>query len=113
MAPEKRKTLLFEPSVVSQSTVDFYVSKGYFSEGVCRPPGPEVFLVPRAGEVVVFKDFFYRRVTHSDGSSSSEVAGTIQCEASLFTPTGIAAITSRNVSVDADFHLLQLLKRTA
>ena len=39
MAPEKRKTLLFEPSVVSQSTIDFYVSKGYFAEGVCRPPG--------------------------------------------------------------------------
>ena len=32
MAPEKRKTLLFEPSVVSQSTIDFYVSKGYFAE---------------------------------------------------------------------------------
>ena len=27
MAPEKRKTLLFEPSVVSQSMIDFYVSK--------------------------------------------------------------------------------------
>jgi len=50
--------LLFEPSVVSQSTIDFYVSKGYFPEGVCRPPGPEVFPVPRSGEVVVFKDFF-------------------------------------------------------
>jgi len=58
MAPEKRKTLLFEPSVVSQSTVDFYVSKGYFPEGVCPPPGPEVFPVPQTGEVVVFKDFF-------------------------------------------------------
>ena len=33
MAPEKRKTLLFEPSVVSHSTIDFYVSKGYFAEG--------------------------------------------------------------------------------
>ena len=43
MAPGKRKTLLFEPSVVSQSTIDFYVSKGYFPEGVCRLPGPEVF----------------------------------------------------------------------
>ena len=39
MAPEKRKTLLFEPSVVSQSMIDFYVTKGYFTEGVCRPPG--------------------------------------------------------------------------
>ena len=57
MAPEKRKTLLFEPSVVSQSTIDFYVSKGYFPEGMCRPPGPEVFPVPQTGEVVVFKDF--------------------------------------------------------
>ena len=32
MTPEKHKTLLFEPSVVSQSTIDFYVSKGYFAE---------------------------------------------------------------------------------
>jgi len=86
MALEKRKTLLFDPSVVSQSTVDFYVSKGYFPEGVCRPPGPEVFLVPRSGEVVVFKDFFYRWVAHSDGSNSSEAAGAIQCEASPFYP---------------------------
>jgi len=58
MAPEKRKTLLFEPSVVSQSTIDFSVSKGYFAEGVCRPPGAEVIPVPETGEVVVFKDFF-------------------------------------------------------
>ena len=58
MAPEKRKTLLFEPSVVSQSMINFYVSKGYFPEGVCRPPGPEVLPVPESGEVVVFKDFF-------------------------------------------------------
>ena len=54
MGPEKRKTLLFEPSVISQSTIDFYVSKGYFPEGMCRPPGPEVFPVPRTGEVVSF-----------------------------------------------------------
>ena len=86
MAPEKRKTLLFEPSVVSQSTINFNVSKGYFPEGVCRPPGPEVFPVPQTGEVVVFKDFFYRRVAHSDGSCSSEATGDIQCEASPFHP---------------------------
>ena len=58
MAPEKRKTLLFEPSAVSQSMIDFYISKGYFPEGVCRPPGQEVISVPEFGEVVVFKDFF-------------------------------------------------------
>ena len=86
MGPEKRKTLLFEPSVVSQSTIDFYVSKGYFPEGVCRPPSPEVFPVPQTGEVVVFKDFFYRWVAHSDGSCSSEATGAIQCEASPFHP---------------------------
>ena len=45
MAPEKRKTLLFKPSVVSQSMIDFYISKGYFAEGVCRPPGAEVIHV--------------------------------------------------------------------
>ena len=84
MAPEKCKTLLFEPSVVSQSTIDFYVSKGYFPEGVCRPPGPKVFLVPQIGEVVVFKDFFYRWVAHSDGSCSSEATAAIQREASPF-----------------------------
>ena len=86
MAPEKRKTLLFEPSVVSKSTIDFYVSKGYFPEGVCRPLGPEVLPVPQSGEVVVFKDFFYRWVARSDGSSCSEVTGAIQCEASPFYP---------------------------
>ena len=59
MAPEKRKTLLFEPSVVSQSMIDFYITKGYFAEGVCRPPGAELIHVPETGEVVVFKDFFY------------------------------------------------------
>ena len=59
MAPVKRKTLLFEPSVVSQSMIDFYISKGYFAEGVCRPPGAEVIPIPETGEVVVFKDFFY------------------------------------------------------
>ena len=58
MAPEKRKTLLFEPSVVSQSMIDFYVMKAYFAEGVCRPPGAELIPVPETGEVVVFKDFF-------------------------------------------------------
>ena len=58
MAPEKRKTLLFEPSVVSQSMIDFYVSKCYFAKGVCRPPGAEVIPVLETGEVVVFKDFF-------------------------------------------------------
>ena len=59
MAPEKRKTLLFEPSVVSQSTIDFYVLKGYFAEGVCHPPGAEVIPVPETGEVVVLRFFFY------------------------------------------------------
>ena len=59
MAPEKRKTLLFEPSIISQSTIDFYVLKGYFAEGICRPPGVEVIPVSETGEVVVFKDFFY------------------------------------------------------
>ena len=86
MAPEKHKTLLFEPSVVSQSTIDFYVSKGYFPEGIYRPPGPEVFPVPQTGEVVVFKDFFYRWVAHSDGSCSSEATAAIQREASPFHP---------------------------
>ena len=33
MAPEKCKTLLFEPSVVSQSMIDFYVTKGYSPRG--------------------------------------------------------------------------------
>ena len=33
MALEKRKTLLFEPFVVSQSMIDFYVTKGYSPRG--------------------------------------------------------------------------------
>ena len=39
MATEKRKTLLFEPSVVSQSMIDFYVTKGYFCTGDRRGCG--------------------------------------------------------------------------
>jgi hypothetical protein len=58
MAPEKRKTLEFGPSQVTQSLIDFYVSKGYFEVGVCRPPSAEVTPTPEDGEVVVFKDFF-------------------------------------------------------
>lgn len=58
MAPEKRKTLKFGPSLVLQSLINFYVSKGYFAEGECRSPGDEVTPVPESGEVVVFKDFF-------------------------------------------------------
>ena len=57
MAPEKHKTLLFEPSVVSQSMIDFYVTKGYFAEGVCRPPGAELIPLPETSEVVVLRIF--------------------------------------------------------
>ena len=57
---EKRRTLLFGPSVVSQSTIDFYVLKGYFAEGVCHPPGAEVIPVPETGEVVVLRIFLLR-----------------------------------------------------
>ena len=58
MAPEKRKTLIFGSLLVSKNTIDFYVSKVYFKEGVCRPSNGELTPTPREGEVVVFKDFF-------------------------------------------------------
>jgi len=79
MAPEKRKTLLFEPSAISQSMIDFYILKGYFPEGVCRPPGQQVISVPEFGEVVVFKDFFTAGVP-SEGSDSAEATRALQRE---------------------------------
>lgn len=58
IALEKRKTLEFGLSQVTQSLIDFYVRKGYFAMGICRPPGAEVTLAPKDGEVVVFKETF-------------------------------------------------------
>lgn len=58
MAPEKRKTLQFGPLQVTQSLIDFYVSKSYFKKGECRHPSDEVTPVLKDDEVVVFKDFF-------------------------------------------------------
>ena len=58
MAPEKHKTLLLEPSLVSANTLEIYISKGYFKEGDCQPPKGESTPEPRDGEVVVFWDFF-------------------------------------------------------
>ena len=117
MAPEKRKTLLFEPSVVSQSTIDFYVSKGYFPEGVCRPPGPEVFPVPRSGEVVVFKDFFTAGLRIPMDPVVPKLLEPFNVKLHHFTPNGIAALSKflwvartfgGEVSVDAFCRLFQL-----
>ena len=117
MAPEKRKTLLFEPSAVSQSTIDFYVSKGYFPEGVSRPPGLEVFPVPRSGEVVVFKDFFTAGLRIPMDPVVSKLLEPFNVKLHHFTPNGIAALSKflwvartfgGGVSVDAFCRLFQL-----
>ena len=93
MAPEKCKTLLFEPSVVSQSMIDFYVSKGYFPKGVCRPPGPEVFPVPQTREVVVFKDFFTAGLRIQMDSVVPRLLEPFNVKLHHFTPNGIAALS--------------------
>ena len=117
MAPEKRKTLLFEQSVVSQSTIDFYVSKGYFPEGVCRPPGPEVFPVPRSGEVVVFKDFFTAGLRIPMDPIVPKLLEPFNVKLHHFTSNGIAALSEflwvartfgGGVSVDVFCRLFQL-----
>jgi len=117
MAPEKHKTLLFEPSVISQSTVDFYVSKGYFPEGVCRPPGPEVFPVPRSGEVVVFKDFFTAGLRIPMDPVVPKLLEPFNVKLHHFTPNAIAVLSKflwvvrtfgGGVSVDAFCRLFQL-----
>ena len=58
VVPEKHKTLVLGPSVVSKNTIEFYVLKGYFKEGDCRPPEGEITPTPKEGDVVVFRDFF-------------------------------------------------------
>lgn len=40
------------------NTIDFYVSEGYFSEGVARPSGEKLVPKSKIGEAVVFRDFF-------------------------------------------------------
>ena len=52
MAPEKHKTLVFGASLVSHNTIDFYVSKDYFGEGICRPSDRELTPTPKDGEIV-------------------------------------------------------------
>ena len=44
--------------MVSKNTIEFYISKGFFKEGDCRPPEGEITPAPKEGEVVVFRDFF-------------------------------------------------------
>jgi hypothetical protein len=58
MAPEKRKTLVLGRSVVYKNTIDFYISKGFFKDGDCRPQEGEIIPAPKEGKVVVFRDFF-------------------------------------------------------
>ena len=58
IVPEKRKTLVLGPSVVSKNTIDFYVLKGFFKEGGCRPSEGEIVPTPKKGEVILFRDFF-------------------------------------------------------
>jgi hypothetical protein len=45
-------------SLVSQNLIKFYVDKGYFKAGDCRPSKGEDTPIPRKGETVVFRDFF-------------------------------------------------------
>ena len=59
VALEKCKTLVFGPSVVSKNAIEFYISKGFFKEGDCRPPEGETTPAPKEGEVVVFRDCFH------------------------------------------------------
>ena len=117
MALEKRKTLLFEPSAVSQSTINFYVSKGYFPEGVCRPPGTEVVPVLENGEVVVFKDFIAAGLRFPMDPIEPKLLEPFNVKLHHFTPNGIVALSkflwiARTfgvvVSVDAFCRLFEL-----
>lgn len=51
-------TLRFGTLMVSQNLINFYIDKGYFKEGECRPSKDEDIPNPLEGETVVFRDFF-------------------------------------------------------
>jgi hypothetical protein len=51
-------TLRFGICLVSQNLINFYVDKGYFEVGECRPSGNEDTPTPLEGKTVVFRDFF-------------------------------------------------------
>ncbi|RLM74599.1 wall-associated receptor kinase 3-like [Panicum miliaceum] len=53
-----KEDLRFGSSKVSQKLIDYYVSKGFFMSGDCRPPHDEDIPNPQGGEYVVFHDFF-------------------------------------------------------
>ena len=117
MAPEKRKTLLFEQSLVSQNTIDFYVSKGYFEEGVCCPPEGEIHPVPKAGEVVVFKDLFTVGLRFPVDPMVPKLLEPFNVKLYNFTPNGFVALSTFLwavqtfgcvVSVDAFCRLFEL-----
>ena len=97
--------------------INFYVLKGYFPEGVCRPPGPEVLPVPESGEVVVFKDFFTAGLCLLMDSVVPKQLEPFNVKLHHFTPNGIVALSKflwvartfgGEVSVDAFCRLFQL-----
>ncbi|RLN03736.1 putative retrotransposon protein [Panicum miliaceum] len=51
-------TLRFGASKVTQTLLDYYISKGFFRSGECQPPQDEEIPNPQEGECVVFHDFF-------------------------------------------------------
>lgn len=50
-------TLRFGTSLVSRNLINFYVDKGYFKAGECRPSKNEDTPKPLEGETVVFRNF--------------------------------------------------------
>ena len=52
VAPEKCKTLVIGPSVVSKNTIEFYILKGYFKEGDAGPPRGRSHLPRRKGRLL-------------------------------------------------------------
>lgn len=55
-------TMRFGKSLVSENTIKFYISKGYFPEGIARAPDSKIVLAPKVDEAIVFKDFFTTRL---------------------------------------------------
>ena len=118
MAPEKRKTLLLGPSVVSKSTIDFYISKGYFKERErLQAPGGGNHSCPKEGEVVVFRVFFYCRVEVARGPYCSSLLAPFNVKLHHFTPNAMVQLSKfvwavqtfgGEVLVDAFCRLFQL-----
>ncbi|RLM79806.1 putative retrotransposon protein [Panicum miliaceum] len=86
-------TLRFGSSLVSERRIQFYVDKGYFEAGVCRPLGNEDVPNPLEGETFVFRDFFTAGLHFSLDLAVLEILARFNAKMNHLTPNAIIQLS--------------------